>query len=96
MKSEMPHLPYPIEVKPGLPKVQPFELPCQEARSLHRRLFAVIEIAGNDECIDLLLKAKIDDILTRRHLEVEQILDDYNIPRVTDPQAVTIARKEVK
>lgn len=42
------------------------------------------------------LKAKIDDILTRRHNEVEQILDDYNIPRVADPQAVTIAKKEVE
>jgi hypothetical protein len=27
---------------------------------------------------------------------VEQILDDYNIPRVTDPQTVNVAKKEVE
>ena len=42
------------------------------------------------------LRAKIDDILTRRHSDVEKILDDYNIPRVTGPQAVTTAKKEVE
>jgi mxaJ protein len=42
------------------------------------------------------LKAKIDDILVRRHNEIEKILDDFNIPRVTGPQAVTIAKKEVE
>lgn len=44
------------------------------------------------------LKAKIDEILERRKIDVERILDEYNIPRVTDPRTVTmtIAKKEAK
>jgi mxaJ protein len=74
----------PLTIKPVSPEIDLPYLPFVYDISVGVR-------RGEDD-----LKAKIDDILTRRHAEVEQILDDYNIPRVTDPQAVTIARKEVE
>ena len=40
--------------------MQACHLRGQEARRLHRRLVAIIKIAGDDECVDTLCKAKID------------------------------------
>jgi mxaJ protein len=42
---------------------------------------------GEDE-----LKARIDEILTRKHREIEKILEDYNIPRVSP--AIALLRRE--
>lgn len=74
----------PLTIKPVSPEIDLPYLPFVYDISVGVR-------RGEDD-----LKAKIDDILTRRHYEVEQILDDYNIPRVTDPQTATNARKEVE
>ena len=74
----------PLTIKPVSPEIDLPYLPFVYDISVGVR-------RGEDD-----LKAKIDDILNRRRAEVEQILDDYNIPRVTDPQAVTIAKKEVE
>jgi mxaJ protein len=42
---------------------------------------------GEDE-----LRARIDEILTRKHREIEKILEDYNIPRVSP--AIALLRRE--
>ena len=41
--------------------MQALHFRSQKARGLHRRLLAVIEIAGDDQCIDLFLDAEIDN-----------------------------------
>ena len=41
--------------------MQACHLRGQEARRFHRRLVAIIKIAGDDECIDTLRKAEIDN-----------------------------------
>jgi mxaJ protein len=74
----------PLTIKPVSPEIDLPYLPFVYDISVGVR-------RGEDD-----LKAKIDDILMRRHYEVEQILDDYNIPRVTDPQTVNVAKKEVE
>ncbi len=41
--------------------IEPPELVGEETRGLHRRLLAVVEIAGDDKCVNLFRKAEIDD-----------------------------------
>jgi hypothetical protein len=56
-----------IDLYPRL--AQPVHLEREKLRRLHRRLLAVIEVAGENQCVDLLLDTQIDDIdegLTRR------------------------------
>ena len=40
--------------------VEPPQLIDKKARRLHRRLFAVVEVAGDQERVDLFRKAEID------------------------------------
>ena len=40
--------------------VEPPELVGEKPRRLHRCLFAIVEVAGDHECVDLLRQAEID------------------------------------
>ena len=41
--------------------VEAFHLLSEEPRRLHRRLVAIVEVAGNDEGVDPLVEAEVDD-----------------------------------
>ena len=55
----------------------------EKASSLHRGLFAVIEVAGQQECVHLLVEAQVDD--TRENLPAG-IADEFRQSRIAQSE----------
>ena len=53
--------PYDEHSNPGL--IQPLQLSGEKESGLHRRLIAIVEIAGDHQSINLFVEAKIDGLL---------------------------------